>query len=52
MSGLLKRYLKSRFGMSPEEYLERWGLLDDYPFVTKNFSEKRSQIAQDSGLGH
>ena len=48
---LLKRYLSKHFDMTPEEYIEKWGLPEDYPFVTKEYSEKRSQIAKDQGLG-
>src|ERR1051325_12090225 len=28
---MLKRYLRSRYGMSPEEYRTKWGLPADYP---------------------
>lgn len=48
---LLGRYLKSHHGMTPEEYRSKWGLPEDYPFVAKAYSEKRSQIAKDQGLG-
>lgn len=49
---LLKRYLSKHHGMTPEEYIEKWGLPEDYPFVTKSYSEKRSEIAKEQGLGH
>lgn len=48
---LLKRYLGKHFDMTPEEYFEKWGLPEDYPLVTKSYSEKRSQIAKEQGLG-
>lgn len=48
---LLKRYLRTHFDMSVEDYFEKWGLPPDYPIVTKSYSEKRSQIAKDQGLG-
>ena len=48
---LLKRYLSTRYDMSPEEYREKWGLPEDYPFVAKNYSEKRRAIAKSHGLG-
>jgi predicted transcriptional regulator len=48
---LLKRYLANHFDMTVEEYIEKWGLPEDYPSVTKSYSEKRSKIAKDQGLG-
>lgn len=48
---LLKRYLKNHFDMTPEEYIEKWQLPPDYPFVAKNYSATRSAIAKRSGLG-
>ncbi|NQV81764.1 MAG: MucR family transcriptional regulator, partial [Alphaproteobacteria bacterium] len=30
---MLKRHLKTRYNMSPDEYRERWGLPSDYPMV-------------------
>lgn len=48
---LLKRYLKQAFNMTPEEYRGRWGLPEDYPMVPKKYSEKRSGIAKEHGLG-
>jgi len=48
---LLKRYLKQAFGMTPEDYREKWNLPEDYPMVPKKYSEKRSGIAKEHGLG-
>lgn len=48
---LLKRYLSKNFDMTPEEYIEKWGLPEDYPMVTKTYSETRSRIAKEQGLG-
>lgn len=48
---MLKRYLAKHFDMTPEEYIEKWGLPEDYPMVTKDYSEKRSKIAKKQGLG-
>lgn len=47
----LKRYLSSRFGMTPEEYRAKWGLPADYPMVSPAYSEARRQIALKQGLG-
>jgi predicted transcriptional regulator len=48
---MLKRYLRSRFGMSPEEYRRRWGLAPDYPMVAPAYAERRSDFAKKIGLG-
>ena len=48
---MLKRHLKTAYGMSPEDYRERWGLPADYPMVAPSYAEKRSRLAKDIGLG-
>ena len=48
---MLRRYIKRKFNLSPEQYRKKWGLPDDYPFVAPNYSEKRTKIAKKSGLG-
>ncbi len=48
---MLKRYLRSRYDMTPEEYRDRWGLPADYPMVAPNYARLRSQHAKDIGLG-
>ncbi len=47
----LKRYLKSRYNLSPDEYRTKWGLPRDYPMVAPDYAERRSQLAKKSGLG-
>lgn len=47
----LKRHLRSHFDLSPEEYREKWGLPADYPMVAPSYSEKRSNLAREKGLG-
>ncbi len=47
----LKRHLRSTFGLSPEQYREKWGLPPDYPMVAPNYAEHRSQLAKQLGLG-
>jgi len=49
---MLKRYLKTAYGMSPEQYREKWNLPPDYPMVAPNYAEKRSHLAKESGLGN
>ena len=48
---MLKRYLRSQYGLTPEEYRARWGLPADYPMVAPNYAEKRSRLAKEIGLG-
>jgi predicted transcriptional regulator len=48
---MLKRYLRSTYGMSPDEYRTKWGLPPDYPMVAPKYAEQRSAIARRTGLG-
>ena len=48
---MLKRYLRSRYNMSPEEYRRKWGLPPDYPMVAPAYAARRSDFAKKIGLG-
>ena len=48
---MLKRYLRSRYDMSPDDYRSKWGLPADYPMVAPNHSKRRSEMAKKIGLG-
>ena len=48
---MLKRYLRTTYDMSPEQYRAKWGLPADYPMVAPNYSVKRSEFAKKIGLG-
>ncbi|GAN86753.1 MucR family transcriptional regulator [Komagataeibacter intermedius] len=48
---MLKRHLQSAYGMTPEQYRERWGLPAEYPMVAPNYAERRSSLAREIGLG-
>ncbi len=48
---MLKRHLQSAYGMTPDQYRERWGLPSDYPMVAPNYAERRSALARQIGLG-
>jgi predicted transcriptional regulator len=48
---MLKRYLRSRYNMSPEEYRRKWGLAPDYPMVAPAYAARRSDFARQIGLG-
>ena len=48
---MLKRYIKTHFNLTPEEYRRRWGLPEDYPMTAPNYSKRRSELAKAIGLG-
>jgi len=48
---MLKRYLRSRYGLTPDQYRMKWGLPADYPMVASNYAAKRSEFAKKIGLG-
>lgn len=48
---MLKRYLLTRYNLTPAAYRERWGLRVDYPMVAPNYSQRRSELAKEGGLG-
>ncbi len=47
----LKRHLRTQYGMTPEQYREKWNLPNDYPMVAPNYAAARSQLAKQMGLG-
>ena len=47
----LKRHLRTRYNMTPEQYRDKWGLPADYPMVAPNYAVARSQLAKKMGLG-
>lgn len=48
---MLKRYLRSRYNLTPDEYRTKWGLPADYPMVAPNYAAQRSEFAKKIGLG-
>ncbi len=48
---MLKRHLRSAYGMSPDEYRQKWGLPSDYPMVAPKYAAVRSELAKKIGLG-
>ena len=48
---MLKRHLRTTFGLTPDEYRTRWGLPADYPMVAPNYAKRRSEFAKKIGLG-
>src|SRR5438270_4255302 len=47
----LRRHINTRHGWSREEYLRRWGLRPDHPLTAPAYSERRSTLAKQLGLG-
>ncbi len=48
---MLKRHLKTRYNMTPQDYRDRWGLPSDYPMVAPNYADQRRFLAKKIGLG-
>ena len=47
----LKRHLRTRYSMTPDEYRSKWSLPHDYPMVAPNYAKERSNLAKRMGLG-
>lgn len=47
----LKRHLKAKYNMTPEDYRKKWNLPPDYPMVSPAYAKTRSSIARAAGLG-
>jgi len=47
----LKRHLRTRYNLTPDEYRIRWNLGQDYPMVAPNYAAARSELAKTMGLG-
>jgi predicted transcriptional regulator len=47
----LKRHLRTRYNLTPDQYREKWGLPPDYSMVAPNYAAARSQLAKQMGLG-
>jgi predicted transcriptional regulator len=48
---MLKRHLMTHYGMTPEQYRQKWALPADYPMVAPNYAEQRRSLAKKIGLG-
>lgn len=47
----LKRHLMTHYGLTPEQYREKWDLPADYPMVAPAYAAARSRLAKEMGLG-
>lgn len=47
----IKRHIMKAYGLTPADYRAKWGLPGDYPMVAPGYSEMRSALAKELGLG-
>ena len=48
---MLRGHLGIRHGLNGDEYRQRWGLRSDHPLTAPAYSEHRSTLAKELGLG-
>jgi predicted transcriptional regulator len=48
---MLKRYLRTHYDMTPDQYRAKWNLPADYPMVAPEYAQRRSDFAKSIGLG-
>jgi predicted transcriptional regulator len=48
---MLRRHLSTRHALTGEQYLKRWSLPSDHPLTAPAYSEQRSTLAKELGLG-
>ena len=48
---MLRRHLMTRHGLGVEQYRTRWNLQPDHPVTAPGYSERRSTMAKQLGLG-
>jgi predicted transcriptional regulator len=48
---VLRRHLARVHGLTPDQYRARWELPPDYPIIAPAYSEHRSTMAKEMGLG-
>jgi predicted transcriptional regulator len=47
----LRRHINRQHGLSRDEYRKRWGLRNDHPLTAPAYTERRSILAKELGLG-
>ena len=47
----LKRHLRTKYDLTPEQYRARWNLPHEYPMVAPSYAAARSELARNMGLG-
>jgi predicted transcriptional regulator len=51
MGKTLRRHINRQHGLSRDEYRKRWGLRNDHPLTAPAYTERRSILAKEFGLG-
>jgi predicted transcriptional regulator len=47
----LRRHLMASYGLTPEQYRQKWKLPADYPMTAPNYARQRAELARAVGLG-
>lgn len=47
----LRRHLMVEFGMTPDQYRQKWCLAPSYPMVAPNYTVVRSRLVKETGFG-
>ncbi|MGV6876661.1 MucR family transcriptional regulator [Pseudochelatococcus sp. B33] len=47
----LKRHLAAHYGLTPQQYRNKWGLSADYPMVAPSYAAHRADLARKHYLG-
>ena len=48
---MLKRHLRTSYGITPEQYRQKWNLPAAYPMVASNYASRRFSLAKQFDLG-
>jgi predicted transcriptional regulator len=48
---MMKRWIRTQYHMTPEQYRAKWDLPDDYPMIAPNARQAKSAYAKMAGLG-
>ncbi|SRR6266851_2779252 len=48
---MLRRHLTAAHALSPRDYRARWNLRDTHPLIAPGYSQRRSSLAKQLGLG-
>ncbi|MFT4181389.1 MAG: MucR family transcriptional regulator [Rhizobium sp.] len=47
----LRRHLRVKYRLTPDQYRAKWGLPADYPMIAPNYAAERSRIAKEVRFG-
>lgn len=48
---MMKRHLAEKYGLTPDEYRNKWNLPSDYPMTAPSYSRSKGKIARKANLG-